>query len=204
MGWGNEPLKKTLKKWYFNFEGLFLSQKWSYIKKLNGIGFSNAKSSTSAILNNFRNFVWTLRPSNSLPPTSPPFWGLMVKLDFLIFAVSISQDHISHLLDWHFLVRLLHTPFHFHGFTHFQFIFKENLMIFTHLAKEQVTSKSSSFFLSEYLVWILFTIQVSIMMNCIIIYTMNLTIKFDIAPFPHVLVKSIFIILVGAQTFRIY
>ena len=52
----------------------------------------------------------------------------MAKLDFLIFAVSISQDHISHLLDWHFLVRLLHTPFHFHGFTHFQFILKENLM----------------------------------------------------------------------------
>ena len=93
MSWGNEPLKK----WYFNFGGLFLSQKWSYIKKLNGIGFSNAKSSTSANLNNFQNFVWPLRPSNSLPPVSPPFLPPISPRLLSHFFNSISDGAVIHI-----------------------------------------------------------------------------------------------------------
>ena len=42
----NEPLKK----WYFNFGGLFLSQKKIYVKKLNGIGISYVWGSNFANL----------------------------------------------------------------------------------------------------------------------------------------------------------
>ena len=49
---GNKPPKK----WYFNFQGQFLSPKKFYIKKLNGIGFSHVRASNSAILKQFEKF----------------------------------------------------------------------------------------------------------------------------------------------------
>ena len=47
--------------------------------------------------NNLKNFTWSLRPSDSLPPVSPPFWRHIAKSDFFIFANCISRDHISDL-----------------------------------------------------------------------------------------------------------
>ena len=47
--------------------------------------------------NNLKNFTRSLRPSDSLPPVSPPFWRHIAKSDFFIFANCISRDHISDL-----------------------------------------------------------------------------------------------------------
>ena len=59
--------------------------------------------------NNLKNFTRSLRPSDSLPPVSPPFWRHIAKSDFFIFANSISQDHISTFVDWHFLTGIAHS-----------------------------------------------------------------------------------------------
>ena len=44
-----------------------------------------------------KNFTRSLRPSDSHPPVSPPFWRHIGESDFFIFANSISRDHISDL-----------------------------------------------------------------------------------------------------------
>ena len=47
--------------------------------------------------NHLKNFTRSLRPSDSHPPVSPPFWRHIGESDFFIFANSISRDHISDL-----------------------------------------------------------------------------------------------------------
>ena len=59
--------------------------------------------------NNLKNFTRSLRPSDSLPPVSPPFRRHIAKSDFFIFANSISQDNISTFVDWHFLTWIAHS-----------------------------------------------------------------------------------------------
>ena len=71
-------------------------------------------------LNNFKNFSWSLQPSDSHPPVSPPFWKHIAKSDFLIFDNHISRDHISDLWTGIFSVRALNATFHCHCFTLFQ------------------------------------------------------------------------------------
>ena len=70
--------------------------------------------------NNFKNFTWSLRPSDSLPPVSPPFWRHIAKSDFLIFGNHISRDHISDLWTGISSVGSLNATFHCHCFTLFQ------------------------------------------------------------------------------------
>ena len=99
VGWGNEPLKK----WYFNFGGLFLSQKKIYIKKLNGIGFSYVWALNSVILKQFLKFhkvtaaLWL--PSSSfaiyLPPISPNLLSH--------FFSCISDGAVNHISPARFL-----------------------------------------------------------------------------------------------------
>ena len=47
--------------------------------------------------NNWKIFTRSLRPSDSLPPVSPPFWRHIGESDFFILANCISWDHISDL-----------------------------------------------------------------------------------------------------------
>ena len=70
--------------------------------------------------NNLKNFTWSLRPSDSLPPVSPPFWRHIAKSDFLIFGNHISRDHISDLWTGISSVGSLNATFHCHCFTLFQ------------------------------------------------------------------------------------
>ena len=59
----------------------------------------------------------SLRPWDSLPPVSPPFWRHIAESDFLIFANHISRDHISDLWTGIFSVGSPNTTFHCHCFT---------------------------------------------------------------------------------------
>ena len=70
--------------------------------------------------NILKNFTWSLRPSDSLPPVSPPFWRHIAKSDFLIFGNHISRDHISDLWTGISSVGSLNATFHCHCFTLFQ------------------------------------------------------------------------------------
>ena len=59
----------------------------------------------------------SLRPWDSLPPVSPPFWRHIAESDFFIFANHISRDHISDLWTGIFSVGSPNTTFHCHCFT---------------------------------------------------------------------------------------
>ena len=59
----------------------------------------------------------SLGPCNSLPPVWPLFWRQIAESDFLNFANSISQDHMSDLWTGIFSVGLLNLTFHCHCFT---------------------------------------------------------------------------------------
>ena len=93
---GNKPPKK----WYFNFQGQFLSQKKFYIKKLNGIGFSHVWVSNSAILKQFEKFhkvtaaLWL--PSSSFatcPSNLAKSAGSLFHTDFSKFPSIFANLH---------------------------------------------------------------------------------------------------------------
>ena len=65
-------MNKPLKKWYFNFQDQFLSQKNSTLKSSTELDSVMQELPILPFRNNSKNFTWSLRPSDSLPPVSPP------------------------------------------------------------------------------------------------------------------------------------
>ena len=104
MGWGNEALKR----WYFNFGGLFLSPKKSYVKKLSGIGISYAWGSNFANLKKINLHTRSLGPCDSLPPVwplAPPIWPNLLSHFFQLIS------HNFPLYLWIRISTLLHQSF---------------------------------------------------------------------------------------------
>ena len=104
--WEVRREKEPPKKWYFNFGGLFLSQKKFYSKKLNGIGESHPVPSNSAIWKHFLKFHLASAPLWLPPPslaTCPP--NLAKSLFSTVFPTELQtiflQPDFQHISSRH-------------------------------------------------------------------------------------------------------